>query len=65
MERFSRRVRKCFSSRLMMTHSVAAVEALLDAGIRAAIDESCGHLFSAAGYQPDLFAQSFAPSHQA
>jgi hypothetical protein len=49
----------------MMTHSVAAVESLLDAGIRAAIDESCGHLFSAAGYQPDLFAQSFAPSHQA
>lgn len=35
------------------------------AKLRAAIDESCGHLFSAAGYQPDLFAQSFATIHQA
>ncbi|SFX38251.1 Cytosine/adenosine deaminase [Janthinobacterium lividum] len=35
------------------------------AKLRAAIDESCGHLFSAADYQPDLFAQSFAPIHQA
>ncbi|WP_338678722.1 amidohydrolase family protein [Janthinobacterium sp. TB1-E2] len=35
------------------------------AKLRAAIDESCGHLFSAADYQPDLFAQSFAPLHQA
>lgn len=35
------------------------------AKLRAAIDESCGHLFSAAGYQPDLFAESFAPIQQA
>ncbi|MBW3500234.1 amidohydrolase family protein [Janthinobacterium sp. NKUCC08_JDC] len=35
------------------------------AKLRAAIDESCGHLFSAADYQPDLFAQSFATIHQA
>jgi 5-methylthioadenosine/S-adenosylhomocysteine deaminase len=35
------------------------------ARLRAAIDESCGHLFSAAAYEPDLFAQSFAPIHQA
>ena len=35
------------------------------AKLRAAIDESCGHLFSAAGYQPDLFAQSFGTIHQA
>lgn len=35
------------------------------AKLRAAIDESCGHLFHAAGYQPDLFAASFAPIHQA
>ena len=35
------------------------------AKLRAAIDESCGHLFSAAGYQPDLFAKSFATIHQA
>ncbi|NHQ94063.1 amidohydrolase family protein [Janthinobacterium lividum] len=33
------------------------------AKLRAAIDESCGHLFSAAGYQPDLFEASFAPIH--
>ena len=35
------------------------------AQLRAAIDESCGHLFSAAGYEPDPFAQSFAPIHPA
>ncbi|PKB20424.1 amidohydrolase family protein [Janthinobacterium sp. 64] len=35
------------------------------AQLRAVIDESCGHLFSAAGYQPDPFAESFAPIHQA
>ena len=35
------------------------------AALRAAIDESCSHLFDAAGYQPDLFAESFAPLHHA
>ncbi len=35
------------------------------AQLRAAIDESCGHLFSAAAYEPDPFAQSFAPIHPA
>ncbi|NVI82718.1 amidohydrolase family protein [Janthinobacterium sp. BJB401] len=35
------------------------------AQLRAAIDESCAHLFNAAGYEPDLFAESFAPIHQA
>ncbi|KKO64080.1 Atrazine chlorohydrolase [Janthinobacterium sp. KBS0711] len=35
------------------------------ARLRAAIDESCGHLFSAAGYEPDPFAESFAPLHHA
>ncbi|SDL41879.1 Cytosine/adenosine deaminase [Janthinobacterium sp. OK676] len=35
------------------------------AQLRAAIDESCGHLFSAAGYEPDPFAESFAPIHPA
>lgn len=35
------------------------------AGLRAAIDESCAHLYTAAGYQPDLFAASFAPIQQA
>lgn len=35
------------------------------ARLRAAIDESCAHLFDAAGYQPDLFAESFAPIHHA
>ncbi|WP_240943888.1 amidohydrolase family protein [Janthinobacterium lividum] len=34
------------------------------ARLRAAIDESCFHLFNAAGYQPDLFAASFAPIHE-
>lgn len=29
--------------------------------LRAAIDESREHLFRAAGYQPDLFAETFAP----
>ncbi|MGK5037307.1 amidohydrolase family protein [Janthinobacterium sp. LB3P118] len=35
------------------------------AKLRAAIDESCAHLFNAAGYQPDLFGVSFAPIHHA
>ena len=35
------------------------------ATLRAAIDESCAHLFNAAGYRPDLFAESFAPIHLA
>ena len=35
------------------------------ATLRAAIDESCAHLFNAAGYQPDLFAESFVPIHLA
>ena len=35
------------------------------AALRAAIDESCGHLFDAAGYRPDLFAELFAPLHHA
>ena len=35
------------------------------ATLRAAVDESCAHLFNAAGYRPDLFAESFAPIHQA
>ncbi len=33
------------------------------AKLRCAIDESCTHIFEAAGYQPDLFAESFAPIH--
>lgn len=33
--------------------------------LRAAIDESCAHLFNAAGYQPDMFAESFKPVHPA
>lgn len=33
--------------------------------LRAAIDESCAHLFEAAGYRSDLFAESFAPIHHA
>ena len=35
------------------------------ATLNAAIDESCAHLFDGAGYQPDLFAESFAPIHLA
>ncbi|MYM37638.1 amidohydrolase family protein [Duganella sp. FT94W] len=35
------------------------------AKLHAAIDESCTHLFNAAGYQPDPFAESFAPIHHA
>lgn len=35
------------------------------AKLRSAIDESCAHLFDAAGYQSDLFAESFAPIHHA
>lgn len=35
------------------------------ARLRAAIDESCTHLFDAAGYQPDMFAESFKPIHLA
>lgn len=35
------------------------------ATLRDAIDESCTHLFNAAGYQPNLFAESFAPIHLA
>ena len=35
------------------------------AKLRAAIDESCAHLFNAAGYQPDPFSESFAPIHLA
>ncbi|USX27018.1 amidohydrolase family protein [Oxalobacteraceae bacterium OTU3CINTB1] len=41
------------------------VQGVDQATLRAAIDESCAHLFSAAGYQPDLFAESFAPIHLA
>ena len=33
--------------------------------LRSVIDESCTHLFNAAGYQPDPFAESFAPIHLA
>ena len=32
---------------------------------RAAIDESRQHLFTATGYEPDIFADSFLPLHQA
>jgi len=35
------------------------------AKLRALIDESCTHLFNAAGYAPDLFAETFAPIHLA
>lgn len=35
------------------------------AKLRALIDESCRHLFNAAGYAPDLFAETFAPIHLA
>jgi cytosine/adenosine deaminase-related metal-dependent hydrolase len=31
--------------------------------LRALIDESCTHLFNAAGYARDLFAETFAPIH--
>lgn len=33
--------------------------------LRAAIDESCRHLFAAAGYQPDIFAETFLPLESA
>lgn len=33
--------------------------------LRAAIDESREHLFAAAGYQPDIFAETFAPLESA
>lgn len=33
--------------------------------LRAAIDESREHLFKAAGYQPDMFAETFAPLESA
>ncbi|MGY2440187.1 amidohydrolase family protein [Pseudomonas sp. SDO52101_S400] len=33
--------------------------------LRAAIDESRKHLFAAAGYQPDMFAETFAPLESA
>ncbi|WP_017904571.1 amidohydrolase family protein [Pseudomonas asplenii] len=33
--------------------------------LRAAIDESRGHLFAAAGYQPDMFAETFLPLESA
>jgi len=32
--------------------------------LRAAIDESRAHLFSAAGYEPDIFAETFLPPAQ-
>ncbi|HBU6130064.1 amidohydrolase family protein [Enterobacter sp. 168J2] len=35
------------------------------ARLRAAIDESRQHLFTATGYEPDIFADSFLPLHQA
>lgn len=35
------------------------------ARLHAAIDESRGHLFAAAGYEPDIFAQTFLPLAQA
>ena len=33
--------------------------------LRAAIDESREHLFAAAGYEPDIFAEKFLPLVQA
>ncbi|WP_350668799.1 hypothetical protein, partial [Pseudoalteromonas sp. 69-MNA-CIBAN-0232] len=33
--------------------------------LRAAIDESREHLFAAAGYQPDIFAETFMPLESA
>ncbi|MCS4492847.1 hypothetical protein C7420_107105 [Pantoea ananatis] len=33
--------------------------------LRAAIDESSEHLFAAAGYEPDIFAEKFLPLVQA
>lgn len=35
------------------------------ARLRAAIDESREHLFAAAGYQPDIFAETFMPLESA
>lgn len=35
------------------------------AKLRSLIDESCTHLFNAAGYEPDLFSETFAPIHLA
>ena len=35
------------------------------AKLRAAIDESCAHLFNAAGYKPDPFSESFKRIHPA
>ncbi|MGX5055585.1 amidohydrolase family protein [Enterobacter asburiae] len=35
------------------------------ARLRAAIDESRQHLYTAAGYEPDMFADAFLPLHQA
>jgi hypothetical protein len=32
--------------------------------LRAAIDESRRHLFAAAGYEPDIFAETFLPPAQ-
>lgn len=35
------------------------------ARLHAAIDESHEHLFAAAGYKPDMFAETFLPLEQA
>lgn len=53
------------SSAGRVRESGGVVPGVNEATLRAAIDESCAHLFNAAGYKADLFAASFASTHHA